>query len=126
MVHSKIAEVFANPSKQKIPAAKNHLQKAQARLALPRCSSTVFLPPQSCINTVFFTLFLVWGKKSNFFLATRVFFKYLLFHMILTGSSACVHVYECKIKGEKIAGKHVTVILSGMGLEIPQDNLRIT
>lgn len=50
-VHSKIAEVFANPSKQKIPAAKNHLQKPQAGLALPRCSSTVFLSPQSHVQT---------------------------------------------------------------------------
>lgn len=45
--------------------------------------------------------------------------------MILTGSSACAHLCECKRKGEKTVGKHAIVILSGMGLEIPQDHLKI-
>lgn len=40
-------------NKKKIPAAENHLQKARAELALPRCSPAVFLPSQSCTYTIF-------------------------------------------------------------------------
>lgn len=45
--------------------------------------------------------------------------------MVLAGSSPCTHLYECKIKRKKIVGKHVTEILIGMELEMPQDHLRI-
>lgn len=38
----------------------------------------------------------------------------------VSASSAGLHLYECKIKGERMVVKHVRMILSGMRLEMLQ------
>lgn len=128
VVQSKIAEIFANPSKQKNPCSWEPSPESTGSVGSPTPFSHGFPSlPVMYKHNICFSPFALCGEKNkfNFFLGTRDFFFFCTFsstdaNKIVAGSLACVHLCECKIKGEKMADKHVTVILSVMGLEMLQ------